>query len=224
MSCSVIIVAGGSGSRMGVDLPKQFLELKGKPVLMHTIERFYNYNNNLHIVLVLPQAYIDYWNSLIKEYNFTIKHTVTNGGTTRFNSVKNGLDMISNDSDMIAVHDGARPLVSDKTIDNCFIMAEEKGAAIPVIDVDDSLRMVTGNGSEHVDRGNYKRVQTPQIFSADVIVKAYDMGYDSKFTDDASVVEAAGHKIWLADGNIENIKITHKTDMIIAEAIIDNVI
>jgi 2-C-methyl-D-erythritol 4-phosphate cytidylyltransferase len=132
--------------------------------------------------------------------------------------------MISNDSDMIAVHDGARPLVSDKTIDNCFIMAEEKGAAIPVIDVDDSLRMVTGNGSEHVDRGNYKRVQTPQIFSADVIVKAYDMGYDSKFTDDASVVEAAGHKIWLADGNIENIKITHKTDMIIAEAIIDNVI
>jgi 2-C-methyl-D-erythritol 4-phosphate cytidylyltransferase len=224
MNCSVIIVAGGSGSRMGVDLPKQFLELKGKPVLMHTIERFYNYNNNQHIVLVLPQAYIDYWNSLIKEYNFTIKHSVTTGGATRFNSVKNGLNMIGNDSDMIAVHDGARPLVSDETIDNCFSMAEEKGAAIPVIDVDDSLRMVTGNGSEHVDRSNYKRVQTPQVFSADVIVKAYDMGYDSKFTDDASVVEAAGHRIWLADGNIENIKITHKTDMIIAEAIIDNVI
>ncbi len=224
MSSSVIIVAGGSGSRMGGDLPKQFLELKGKPVLMHTIERFYGYNNNLHIVLVLPQAYIDYWNSLIKKCNFTIKHSVTTGGATRFNSVKNGLSIISGDADFVAVHDGARPLVSDKTIDNCFTMAKENGAAIPVIDVDDSLRMVTDNGSEHVERSSYKRVQTPQVFRADIIVKAYDLGYDPVFTDDASVVEAAGHKIWLADGNIENIKITHKTDMVIAEAIIDNVI
>lgn len=219
MTKTVIIVAGGQGSRMKTDIPKQFIEIEGEPILMRTIERFYEYDNRISIVVVLPENQIDYWKNLCKEKNFTIQHQVTHGGETRFHSVKNGLRLTSN-SELIAVHDGARPFVSIETIERCFDVAEKQLAVIPVIDTVDSLRRVTDSGNMSCDRSQYKLVQTPQVFNAELLKKAYLQAYSATFTDDASVVEKLGQSIHLVEGNRENIKITTAFDLKLAECLV----
>lgn len=217
---SVIIVAGGKGTRMKSDLPKQFLELCKKPVLMHTLEAFHRYDESIQIVLVLPRDQIEYWESLCGHFQFIIPHTTTHGGVTRFDSVKNGLELIENEG-VTAVHDGVRPLVSQDTLLRCFEAAAKSGAVIPVTDVIESVRQIQENGSSlSVDRSLYRLVQTPQVFSTRLLKEAYEQKFNPLFTDDASVVEALGHSIQLVDGNRENIKITTPMDILIAETLI----
>lgn len=215
----VIIVAGGSGKRMGSDLPKQFLPVAGKPILMHTIEKFYAFDSSIYIILVLPEAQIEFWNTLIKEYKFTIKHQLEAGGTERFYSVKNGLKHITLEG-LVAVHDGVRPLVSNSTIKNCFDNALEHDAAIPVIAATESIRKVNSTSSIAVNRAEYYMVQTPQVFKSELLLEAYQQEFNSHFTDDASVVENQGGKIYLTEGNAENIKITRPMDIKIAEVLL----
>ena len=218
-----IIVAGGSGLRMQTSIPKQFLLLNDLPVLMHTINRFYKVDKQQTIVLVLPAEHFDYWEKLCQEYNFKTPHIVTNGGKTRFESVKNGLSLVSQES-IVAIHDGVRPLVSAKTILLCKQKAIELGNAIPVIDMDESVRMITEKGSVSVERDRYKKVQTPQVFKSDIIINAYKQDYSLLFTDDASVVENIGIEINLVEGNKENIKITHTSDLLIASELIKQMV
>lgn len=215
---NVIIVAGGKGLRMGSDLPKQFIPIAGKPVLMHTIEAFYNYDNEIHIVLVLPLSHQEYWKELCNKYNFTISHTIDTGGETRFHSVKNGLATIG--EGIVAVQDGVRPFGSREMIARCFESMNTHQAAIPVIDSTDSLReMVDNEKSKIIDRSRIRLVQTPQVFHYTVLKKAYEMEYKETFTDDASVVEALGINIHLVQGEVTNIKITTPLDLKIGELI-----
>ncbi len=214
-----IIVAGGKGERMGENVPKQFLELAGKPILMHTIEKFYQTFPQTKIILALPENQIDFWEELCYKYGFTkIPHQIVAGGKTRFHSVKNALVLVK-ETGIVAVHDGVRPLVSTATITNCFAQAEKSGAAIPVVDVVDSLRFVSKQEQTNkaVARSCYKNVQTPQCFKSELLLEAYEQDFDESFTDDASVVEKLGHSIELVQGNIENIKITSPIDLIVAE-------
>lgn len=216
---TVVIVAGGKGERMNSAVPKQFLPIAGKPVLMHTIERFYNYSSDISIILVLPATQFDYWSELCLEYNFEIPHQIVAGGSARFFSVKNALNAVRN-TDLIAIHDGVRPLVDNDTIQRCFDEAERTGAAIPVDDSVDSIRKITPDGSIAVDRSDYKMVQTPQIFRAAIILKSYEQPFNEAFTDDASVAEAAGYSVQLVEGNRENIKITTTFDLKLAELLL----
>jgi 2-C-methyl-D-erythritol 4-phosphate cytidylyltransferase len=213
----VIIVAGGKGERMQADIPKQFLEIKGKPILMHTIEVFLIYNSDIQPIVVLPAIQIEFWKDLCKKHNFKVPHEIIVGGSTRFESVKNGLKAVKIPS-IIAVHDGVRPLVSIDTIARCFDEAEKNGAAIPVIELVDSIRQVTKSGNQSVDRNNFKLVQTPQIFDGELLKNAYQQEYSAFFTDDASVVESLGVTIKLVEGNRKNIKITNEYDLKLAEA------
>jgi len=213
----VIIVAGGSGSRMGTEIPKQFLELAGKPVLMHTIQVFYNYDPDCELILVLPETQKEFWNGLCLKHSFSLQHQVVSGGETRFHSVRNGLKFIQNKG-IVFIHDGVRPLVSADTLDRCFQTAVQKGNAIPVLAVTESLRKLAGEQTISVDRSLYYSVQTPQTFRSDLILKAYKQDFDMAFTDDASVAEKAGFPIFMVEGNPENIKITNPTDLIVAEA------
>lgn len=216
MDKSVIIVAGGKGLRMNSEVPKQFMEIGGKPILMHTVELFYNYLTEIKIVLVLPVDQIEYWKNLCEKYNFKIPHNITAGGETRFLSVKNGLEEV--DTEFVAIHDGVRPLVSFDTLKRCFDEVEKNDGVIPVVDLIDSIRLVESfENSKPVDRNNYKLVQTPQVFRTDVVMKSYQLPYSEHFTDDASVVETAGYKVKLVEGNRENIKITTEMDLRIAE-------
>lgn len=215
-SKTVIIVAGGTGKRMQADIPKQFIELKSKPILMHTIEVFVKYNHHINIIVVLPENQMVVWKQMCEEHNFNIVHQTIAGGATRFDSVKNGLELAP-DEGLVAVHDGVRPLVSVQTIHRCFEMAERTGTAIPVIDIVESIRKVKENDNEAVDRNLYKAVQTPQVFEAQILKAAYRQDYVPAFTDDASVVEAFGHKISIVEGNKENIKITTPLDLGIGE-------
>jgi 2-C-methyl-D-erythritol 4-phosphate cytidylyltransferase len=216
----VIIVAGGKGLRMGTDVPKQFLLLNGKPVLMHTLEAFYNYDSRIHILLVLPGEQLSYWRSLCEEYHFTVQHQITEGGETRFHSVKNGLQQVKNKS-LVAIHDGVRPLVSKKLISKAFETAEKEKAVYPVIPVVDTLRKLTADGrSQLMDRSQFCLVQTPQVFLSEVIIPAYQTDYSENFTDDISVVEAQGICIpVIIEGSRENIKITTPVDLAIAETL-----
>lgn len=216
-----LIVAGGSGSRMNATVPKQFLLLNDKPVLMHTIERFHEYDNAIEIIVVLPEAQFELWESLCHEYKFSIRHQLVAGGSVRFESVKNGLSRIQGDG-IVAIHDGVRPLVSFETIGRCFEVARLKGNAIPVMPVIESLRMIDGENSKAVDRSSFVTIQTPQVFSVSEIKAAYNQPFSEVFTDDASVLEAAGSAINLVHGNIENIKITHPADLIFAGMLIKN--
>lgn len=213
---AVIIVAGGKGERMQSSVPKQFLLINNLPVLMHTIRCFYSYNPLADIILVLPAAQINYWKQLCIEHQFEIIHQLAEGGSTRFESVKNGLSVIHSDIDLIAIHDGVRPLVSHETIARCFETANLNGAAIPVTDAVESIRELIPEGSMAVDRSKYKLVQTPQVFRADIIQSAYLQKFVPQFTDDASVVEKLGQKIFLVEGNRENIKITNAVDLKLA--------
>jgi 2-C-methyl-D-erythritol 4-phosphate cytidylyltransferase len=216
----VIIVAGGTGTRMKSTVPKQFMLLKNRPILMHTIERFYQYDPEIEIRLVLPSSEFASWEELSKEYSFTLKHTLFAGGEHRFHSVKNGLKDISNPA-LIAIHDGVRPLVNIKTISDCFDLAEKSGVAIPVLEIKESIRQITSDGSECVPRQFFKSVQTPQVFQSEILLKAYNTQYKESFTDDASVVESSGYKVYLTDGNEENIKITSRQDLRIAEILFE---
>jgi len=219
---AVVIVAGGKGLRMGTDIPKQFLEIGGKPVLMHTIEAFRRFDGDMQIVLVLPESQQGFWRKLCEEHHFDVEYDIANGGQTRFHSVKNGLALVSQESSLIGVHDGVRPFVSADTIRLCYQAAEIHGAALPVTDIVETVRKIDGNSGSHtVDRNAYKAVQTPQVFDAVLLRKAYQQEYRDGFTDDASVVEALGHDIFLVKGNRENIKITTPFDIIVANALLN---
>ncbi len=214
----MIVVAGGSGSRMKSTLPKQFIKLKGKPILMHTIERLVEFDQTMDIVLVLPENQIDFWKELCLDYDFNINCEIAIGGANRFESVKSGLNKVHYEC-LVGVHDGVRPLVSDETLNNCFIRAEKYGSAVPVTDAIESIRVVDEDNSYSVEREYYKMVQTPQVFLYSKLIKAYDQSFNASFTDDASVYEKAGFEIHLAKGNRENIKVTTPMDLIIAEAL-----
>ena len=213
---AVVIVAGGRGVRVGTDIPKQFLPLAEKPMLMHTIEKFYDFDNNIQIVVVLHQDYFNYWRELCEEYRFDVTCRLVEGGDTRFESVKNGLSVVA-DETIVAIHDAARPFVTEKLIAQCFHYAQEaQCGVIPVVDEKNSLRQVIGDKHKPLDRERVKIVQTPQVFPAQIIKKAYEVAYDSQFTDDATVAEANGVSIKLIDGEESNIKITTLTDLNIA--------
>ena len=212
-----IIVAGGKGTRMGNDIPKQFIEIAGKPILAHTIENFYRFDPNIDLIIVLPQNQQEYWKRLCAVHRITIPHLVVKGGETRFHSVLNGLSLIP-DEGIVAIHDGVRPLTAHRVIENCFHVAEEKGGAIPVLPLTDSLRQIfPDKSSKAVDRTAFVAVQTPQTFRVEEIKKAYKLPYNDTFTDDASVYEAAGYIPELVEGNRENLKITLPVDLAIAE-------
>ncbi len=219
----VIIVAGGKGLRMGSDIPKQFLPIGGKPVLMRTLERFRAYSKVLQIILVLPEAQQGYWQELCKEYHFEVAYQLANGGQTRFHSVQNGLSLVPDDAQgVVGVHDGVRPFPSIDVIRNCYDTAREKKAVIPVIPVVETVRHLEGESSVTVPRGDYRLVQTPQTFDIQLLKAANRQPYNDGFTDDASVVESYGHTITLVEGNRENIKITTPYDIVVAEAIIQH--
>lgn len=216
----VIIVAGGNGHRMNSLVPKQFMLLNKRPVLMHTIERFIEFNKNIEVVLVLPVEQFNLWKQLCSDYLFTASHTLVKGGTERFWSVKNGLDAIGNKG-IVFIHDGVRPLVSVETIQRCLTTTLEKGNAVPVLPVVESLRQIEINNNKMVDRTKFVVIQTPQVFKIEEIKTAYSLGFDSQFTDDTSVLERLGKKINLVEGNRENIKLTHPIDFKIAEALMN---
>ena len=220
MNRYTIIVAGGTGSRFGSTLPKQFVTLGGKPLLMHTIDAFHNYDNSMAIIVALPPEHITLWHDLCKQYSFSIKHTIAKGGNNRFESVKNAIATIATKEGIAAIHDGARPLVTKTVIKTGFETAEMCGTAIPAVPVTDSIRQLDLQGSHAVNRESLVAVQTPQIFNLQILKEAYTTEYSPLFTDDASVVEFHGHKITLFDGDNENIKITRPTDLKIAEAIL----
>jgi 2-C-methyl-D-erythritol 4-phosphate cytidylyltransferase len=215
---SVIIVAGGRGLRMGRDIPKQFIQIGGRPVLMHTIERFYGFDETMEIILVLPEDQFPYWQALCRKVDFRIEHLLVEGGGTRYQSVKNGLAKVT--GNLVAVHDGVRPFVNNETIERCFHAAQKFGAVIPVMEMVDSIRKVKGDRSQMRPRYDYRTIQTPQVFRTSTLKKAYQMPFRPDFTDDASVVEAAGYDITLVEGNSENIKITSPFDLVVAEAIL----
>lgn len=215
MSQHVIIVAGGIGARMESDIPKQFLLLHGTPILMHTIRMFEDYN----IVVVLPDEHHSYWLQLCSQHDFQIHHQVINGGSTRFQSVKNGLGSIPNNG-LVAIHDGVRPLVSLETIKLSFELARQHGSAIASVPLKDSIREVADGVNKAKDRSNYQLIQTPQTFDIALIQKAYLEKESPLFTDDASVLENNGQSVHLFEGTYSNIKITTVEDLIIAEALI----
>lgn len=218
----IIIVAGGKGMRMGADIPKQFLSIGGKPILMRTIERFHEYNPELGIILVLPQSQQEYWKQLCTEHNFEVNHTIVNGGDTRFESSRNGLAAIPDEEIGVAgIHDGVRPFASKEVIENCFETARDDFAAIPVLPVTDTIRYVDKQGGgKNVMRSDYRVVQTPQVFDIQLLKQAYNADYQESFTDDASVVESLGCQATMVEGNRENIKITTPFDIIVAEALL----
>lgn len=218
----MIIAAGGVGARMASNIPKQFLCLNGLPILMRSIKAFRNYDKKINVIVVLPSAQKKYWMDLCKKYTFNELHSVISGGETRFHSVKNGLAQIEEDHCLIAVHDGARPLVSTEIISEAFNCAEKNGTAVPCIKLNDSLRIVENNTSKPIDRNKIFAVQTPQCFNGVLLKKAYEQAFDERFTDDATVVENIGGKIFLTEGSNENIKITSRKDLVITEALLQN--
>ena len=217
---TALIVAGGKGLRMGSELPKQFLPIGGKPVLMHTLEAFYRFDKRMQLILVLPREQQGFWRELCETHGFNIRHEIADGGETRFHSVKNGLALINGIGGMVGVHDGVRPFVSQEVIARCFREAAVRKAVFPVIDVVETVRHLTGSGSETVNRNYYKLVQTPQVFDADLLRRAYEQEFTPFFTDDASVVEAMGVPVHLVEGNRENIKITTPFDLKVASALL----
>jgi 2-C-methyl-D-erythritol 4-phosphate cytidylyltransferase len=230
MKCEefVIIVAGGKGLRMGSDIPKQFLPIGGKPVLMRTLERFREYSPTLQIILVLPKAQQAYWKELCQKHNFTVAYQLADGGETRFHSVQHGLALIQDDAQgVVGVHDGVRPFPSIDVIRNCYETARTAKAVIPVIPVVETLRHISlpsqaggAGGGATAPRSEYRLVQTPQCFDIQLLKAANRQPYNDGFTDDASVVEAFGHDVTLVEGNRENIKITTPYDLKIAEVLI----
>ncbi|MCR4583861.1 MAG: 2-C-methyl-D-erythritol 4-phosphate cytidylyltransferase [Prevotella sp.] len=232
----VIIVAGGKGLRMGTDIPKQYLPIGGRPVLIRTLERFRQYADDLQIILVLPEDHQDYWRSLCEKYDFKEGYQLAKGGKTRFHSVLNGLSLIPDETQgVVGVHDGVRPFVGIDVIAHCYEKARTAGAVIPVIPVVETVRRLDNlenldalenlenpaPSSHTVPRDLYRLVQTPQVFDIQLLKAAYRQPYTENFTDDASVVEAYGHSITLVEGNRENIKLTTPYDLKVAAALIE---
>lgn len=216
----IIIVAGGKGLRMGSEVPKQFLEVGGLPILMHTINRFATYDDKMQIILVLPHEQQDYWRELCEKYDFRVPHTIVDGGDTRFQSSKNGVMAIPADvtDGVVGIHDGVRPFVSAEVIERCFETAREEYAAIPVVPVVDTIRYIDKHGGgKNVMRDDYRIVQTPQVFDLSLMRQAFNQPYRESFTDDASVVEALGCSVQMVEGNRENIKITSPFDLKLAQ-------
>ena len=222
MRTIAIIVAGGSGTRFGAELPKQFLELGGRPVLMRTISAFGGGFSD--VIVTLPEGQMTLWRELCERYGFAVPHRVVAGGETRWHSVKNALDSIGDISgvDIIAVHDGVRPLVTAEVISRTVEAARRDGAAIPVVMLNDSVRQVEKGASHALDRSTLRAVQTPQVFDARVLMAAYGQPFESTFTDDASVVERAGHSVTLVEGDPQNLKITRPMDLALAEYLLNN--
>ena len=216
-----IIVAGGTGTRMNAGIPKQFLNLGGKPMLMHSIKAFYLAYPEISMVLALPASQFASWQKLCDEHSFTLPHHLVAGGNTRFHSVKNALSVIVEDG-LVAIHDGARPLISESLIRAAFLTAGQLGNCIPVIPLNESVRILSGDTNLSVNRKVYRVVQTPQVFRTAIIKKAYEQEFQACFTDDAMVAESNGETIHLIDGDPVNIKITHPSDLAAAEALLGN--
>jgi 2-C-methyl-D-erythritol 4-phosphate cytidylyltransferase len=222
MNKYAIIVAGGKGLRMGGELPKQFIPVEGRPVLMRTLDAFHACDASIQLILVLPHDHQAYWHELCAQYQFAVPHRIADGGATRFHSVQSGLSLVDAPEALVAVHDGVRPFVSPEVIRRCYAEAEAHGAVVPVIPVVETVRQLVGEGSKTVARDAYRLVQTPQTFRATLLRRAYEQPYTDAFTDDASVVEALGCAVTLVDGNRENIKLTTPFDLIVAKALVDS--
>ncbi len=218
----VIIVAGGSGLRMGADLPKQFIKIGKLPILMHTLLQFKKYDKAIKTILVLPSSQISFWKELCIQHNFTTTHTIVEGGETRYHSVQNGLNSIPDTQGLIAIHDGVRMFVSTQGIKNAFDSALVNGSGVLSTPSKDSLRISENGENKAVDRSKYCIIQTPQTFDLKQIKDAFELPYQATFTDDASVFENAGHKIHLVEGDYKNIKITTPEDLIIADTFLKN--
>ena len=214
-----LIVAGGSGTRMKSNLPKQFLEIQGKPVLMHTIERFHQYSSAIQIILVLPEKDIPFWKDLCNQHNFTVPHQIQKGGKSRFQSVKNGLELVASDS-IVAIHDGVRPLVHPDIIGASYHIAALHKTAVAAVRLKESIRMTDKDTTTALDRSKFRLIQTPQTFLSNVIKEAYLQEESNELTDDASVAEKAGYEISLFEGSYENIKITTPEDLWIADMLL----
>lgn len=214
----LIVVAGGSGSRMNSPIPKQFIELSGLPIVMHTLHKFHRYNPQLEVVLALHTDYLDYWDKLCAQHHFHVAHRVVPGGAERFYSVKQALDSIEDSFGIVAVHDAVRPFVSLRTIEACYDMARQHCIAVPVIKPSDSVRIIEEGRSSAADRRKFRLVQTPQCFELSLLRQAYAQPFQPSFTDDAAVVEALGETVCLVEGNRENFKITTPEDLRMAEA------
>jgi 2-C-methyl-D-erythritol 4-phosphate cytidylyltransferase len=221
MEKTVIIVAGGQGMRFSDDRPKQFFYLRERPMLMHTIDLFYIYNKSMQIIVGLPESWFSYWESICEQFHFDVCHTLSSGGETRFHTVRNALHLVQT-GNLVGIHDAVRPLVYKRTIDDGYRAAEESGASLPCIELQDSIRELTPGGSRHADRNAFRLVQTPQVFQYDILRKAYENEYSEEYTDDASVVEKAGFPVRIVNGNPENIKITTPDDLVYAEAIFES--
>ena len=214
-----IIVAGGTGIRMKGPIPKQFIEINGKPVIIYSLEVFYKYDNSIHFIIALHSGYFSIWEKIIRNYPVFSEIKIVPGGESRFHSVLNAVNMIEGES-LVAIHDAVRPLVSRETISRCFKTAETDGCAIPCLEINESVREITSTGTKPVNRDKLRNIQTPQVFRSDILRKAYKQKYQINFTDDATVVEKAGYKITLVEGNRENIKITTKEDLFLAETLL----
>lgn len=219
MPRTTIIVAGGAGKRLGGPVPKQFQSVKGRPLLMWTIEAFHRYDPEMPLIVVLPKEHFDIWRALCMGHRFFIKHEVVAGGEQRWHSVKAGVANVAGDG-LVAVHDGVRPLVSAELIDRCFEAAHRQAAVIPVVPVVPSIRETTAEGSRALDRSKLLAVQTPQCFHADLLRKAFELPYEEGFTDEAVMVERLGVKVALVEGEERNIKVTTAMDMRVAEALL----
>ncbi|MFM7725778.1 MAG: 2-C-methyl-D-erythritol 4-phosphate cytidylyltransferase [Flavobacteriales bacterium] len=215
-----LLVAAGSGKRMGAPVPKQFLPVAGKPLLYHTLQRMFDFDAEMRLILVLHPDYIDTWKELVSQYDITIPHEIVEGGAERFHSVKSAIDSIFEEDAVVGIHDGVRPLVSIDTLRRCYETAERMGNAVPVVAVNDSLREVHGEQNHAIARSNIRIVQTPQCFRLKELRSAFEQSYHASFTDDASVMEAAGHTIHLVEGNRENMKVTTPEDMRFIEWVI----
>lgn len=215
-----VIVAGGSGSRMQSDIPKQFIEVINLPILMHTIKKFKEADEAIKIIVVLPEKHVLYWKKLCSDYTFEIPHKIKYGGNSRFQSVKNGIEGLTSNS-LVAIHDGVRPFTAVETIANSYKIANEKGNAITAIPLKDSIREVTKTGNLAKNRTNYRLIQTPQTFKTSILQEAYNVEENKIFTDDASVIEFSGHKVNLIEGSYQNIKITTPEDLLFARVLLE---
>lgn len=215
-----VIVAGGSGQRMGANMPKQFLLLKGKPILQHTLQSFLSAYDDIHIILVLPASNLQQGRDIANELQVESRITITSGGESRFQSVKNGLQLVTHPS-VVFVHDGVRCLISEKLIHSCYEQALTLGSAIPAVSATDSIRIEEGDSHYTVDRNKIKIIQTPQTFKSELLTEAFNQEYNLAFTDEATVVEAAGEKVFLIEGEHANLKITRPIDFCIAEKLLE---
>lgn len=221
MEKTVIIVAGGQGMRFNKEVPKQFFYIRERPLLMHTIDLFHLYDRKMQIIVGLKEDFFPHWESICKQFHFDVPHLLSPGGETRFHTVKNALSKVAT-GNLVGIHDAVRPLLYKRTIDDCYGEAAKSGASLPCIELHNSIREITPEGSRWVDRDSYRLVQTPQVFQYDILMKSYEAEYSKDFTDDASVVEKAGYPVTMVEGNVENFKITTPQDMVFAEAIFDS--